>query len=379
MSICKILSKTLAASTAIALLGTVSLDANATHFRYGTTSWVQDTSTRTVQFTFTEAWRASFVGSLNYNLGDGSFHSSTTNRSTIGTFSDAAGEQYTLLTSTLTKTYASNSVFTVSGSSCCRISTLVNAADDNYTLTSTVDLSASNAGDTGSPVAQAPVIISWPQGPNTFQLPFADPDQDTVTVTQNIGAGSGIPTVPTAGGNALSVSPSGVISWDASSAPLNSKYAYAVNVTEDDSAASIPLDFIIEVNGQGGANNIAPTVDGASFTLEVGDTLNHIVTGTDPDASPSPLTWDPINTILGPETVTNALFDQNTQQLLWDTAGYSLGVYTFFISNFDGLANGVGQIVVNLTEVSVPEPGALAILAVGLVGITVIRRRRQIA
>lgn len=380
MLISKNFSKFATLAVTAAVMSFAAVEASASHFRYGTTSWVQDTTTREVTFTFTEAWRDTFVGSLNYSLGDGNNHLSTTNRTTIGTFTDAVGDGYTLVSSQVTHTYASNSVFNVSGTSCCRIGTLQNAPNANFTLTSTVDLSAANAGDTGSPVAQAPVIVSWPQGPHTFQLPFADPDGDNVTVTANIGTGgsqSGIPSAPSAGGNTLTVNSAGVISWDASAAPLNGKYAFAVNVKEDDSSASIALDFIIEVNGQG-SNNIAPSVDGAAFTLEVGDTLDHTVTGSDPDSGPSALTWNPISTILGPETVTNALFDQGTQQLLWDTTGYSLGVYTFFISNFDGIANGVGQIVVNLTEVTaaVSEPGVIATLVLGIAGIGFMRRRQ---
>jgi len=379
MLVSKNFSKFATLAVTAAVMSFAAVEANATHFRYGTTSWVQDTSTRQVQFTFTEAWRTTFIGTLSYNLGDGSSHASNVNRTIIGNFTDAAGEGYTLLTSQVTHTYASNSVFNVTSDSCCRISSLVNAGDDRFRVNSTVDLSAANAGDTGSPIAQAPVIIAWPQGPNTFQLPFADPDSDNVTVTANIGTASpssGITSIPTAGANTLSVSATGLITWDATSAPLNSKYAFAARVTENDSQASIPLDFIIEVNNAG-ANNVAPTVDGASFTLEVGDTLMHTVTGNDPDAGPNPLSWNPVDAILGPDTVTNALFDENTQELLWDTTGYSLGVYTFFISNFDGVGNGVGQIVVNLTAATVSEPGILATLMLGIAGMAFVRRRKQ--
>ena len=378
MLISKNFSKLATLAVTAAVMSFAAVEANASHFRYGTTGWVQDTTTRQVQFTFTEAWRATFVGSLNYNLGDGGNHSSTVNRTTIGTFTDAAGEDYTLISSTVSHTYASNSVFNVTSSSCCRIGSLVNAPNGNYSINSTVDLSANNAGDTGSPVAQAPVIISWPQGPSTFQLPFADPDGDSVTITSNVGTGagqSGIASTPSST-NVLTVTPGGQISWDATAAALNSKYAFAVQVSEDDSQASIPLDFIIEVNGQG-ANNVAPIVDGISLTVEVGDSLMHTVTGSDPDSGPNALTWNPIDAILGPDTVTNALFDENTQELLWDTTGYSLGVYTFFISNFDGLANGIGQIVVNVTAATVSEPGILATLMLGFVGMAFIRRRKQ--
>jgi hypothetical protein len=176
-------------AAAAALTAFAATDASATHFRYGTMNWTVDGSDatgRTVNFTFTEGWRVS--DSITYNLGDGTTFNTSSNRTTIGNFTDANGEAYSVFSSTLTKTYASNSVFNLAGSNCCRISTLQNGNNDQwFNLTASVDLTAANAGNTGSPVAQAPVIVPMPittSGTTTsFQLPFADPDNDSVTVS----------------------------------------------------------------------------------------------------------------------------------------------------------------------------------------------------
>ena len=175
------------------------------------------------------------------------------------------------------------------------------------------------------------------------------------------------------------MSSTGLLSWDTSGTTLGQKYAIQVRVSEDDSASTIPLDFIIEISNS--TANQAPSVNGQSLTLEVGDVLNTTVTGSDPDSGPvDPLTWS-LDAITGPQTVSNASFDPLTQMLLWDTTGYALGVYTFFISNFDGAANGLGTIVVNLTAqvAEVAEPAMLALFGLGIAGLAASRRRRAAA
>ena len=384
------LSKTVSRITSLALAGILLTfavaEAQATHFRYGTVNWTRSaTNPLQVTFNITEAWRSNATDFLTFNNGASGTFNTTTNRTTIGTFTDANGEGYTVFNTSITQTYPSASVFTLSGGSCCRISTLQNGnSDDNFTLQATVDLTQAIGDDVGGPVAQAPIIVPLPRTTTgnvaTFQLPFADPDGDDLTVSVSTSGQSGLTTtLPTAGGNTLSVSSTGLLSWDTSGTTLGQKYAIQVRVSEDDSASTIPLDFIIEISNS--TANQAPSVNGQSLTLEVGDVLNTTVTGSDPDSGPvDPLTWS-LDAITGPQTVSNASFDPLTQMLLWDTTGYALGVYTFFISNFDGAANGLGTIVVNLTAqvAEVAEPAMLALFGLGIAGLAASRRRRAAA
>lgn len=386
MFISKTVSRMVSGVLAGALLTFAVAEAQASHFRYGTVNWTRST-TNPLQVTFniTEAWRSTATDSLNFSNGASGSFNTITNRSTIGTFTDANGEGYTVFNTSITQTYPSASVFTIAAGTCCRISTLQNGnADASFNLQATVDLTQPIGTEVGGPVAQAPIIVPLPQTTSgnfaTFQLPFADPDGDNLTVSVSSNSQSGLTTaLPTAGGNTLSVSSTGLLSWDTSGTTLGQKYAIQVRVSEDDSASTIPLDFIIEISNS--TANQAPSVNGQSLSLEVGDVLNTTVTGSDPDSGPvDPLTWN-LDAITGPQTVSNASFDPLTQMLLWDTTGYALGVYTFFISNFDGAANGLGQIVVNLTAqvAAVPEPAMLALFGLGLAGLAASRRRRTAA
>ena len=376
--------KSFAKFATVAVIGATAAfaaaEAQATHFRYGTVNWTRNQANPLeVTFNITEAWRASAPDQLFFNNGDGGSFNTSTNRTTVGTFTDAAGEQYTVYNTSITQTYSSASVFNLTQSSCCRISTLQNSNNDqNFSLQATVDLTQPVSTNVGGPVAQAPIIVPLPQTTAgnfaTVQLPFADPDNDAMTVSVSSTGQSGLITaLPTAGANTLSVSSTGLLSWDTSGTTLGQKYAIQLRVSEDESANTIPLDFIIEISNS--SANQAPFVNGQSITLELGDVLSTTVTGGDPDSGPSPLTWN-LDAITGPQTVSNASFDINTQSLIWDTTGYALGVYTFFISNFDGAANGLGQIVVNVTAATVSEPASLAVVGLGLAGLAWHRRRR---
>src|ERR1051325_2501112 len=232
-----------------AMLGSLlSSTAFASHFRFAQITWRRVSGApdpRTVEFTIKEAWRSTAVapGDLNFSTGDGGFLG-TTGFSTVGTFTDLAGEGYTVIQKIVTHVYASDGPFTVTANNCCRISSLINAGDQSETITAIVDL---RNGNQGSPVGSVPIILQMTQGiVNIVPLAIPDPDGDPVTCRMATFAESSIPTVATAGGFPLTVSSNCVLNWNTAGTVVGQKYAVQVIAEENHAGnvAKVPLDFI---------------------------------------------------------------------------------------------------------------------------------------
>lgn len=256
-------------------------NAQASHFRYGHNTW-QRISGNTVEFTSTQAWRSGTDDNLAIAFGDGSF--GITAYSTIGSFTDVAGEQYIITQYKVQHTYASEGPYVAYSENCCRISTLVNAADGYERIETIVDL---RNGNQGSPVSSIPVIVQMIRGGvNTVSIPKTDPDGDTITCRMATSAESLIPTVATAGGNTLAVSSGCVLTWDTAATAVGQKYAAQVAVEEihAGNTSRVALDFIIEIID--GSLNQPPTCSGTSGiqVVNVGQSFQGSFTGTDPEA-----------------------------------------------------------------------------------------------
>jgi hypothetical protein len=263
----------------------VPVEAFASHFRYGSITWQRAApGSRTVNFTLAGAWRSTSVGAHTLQFGDGA--SRTLQPTVVASGTDARGEAYTVVRYTVSHTYAGNGPYTAFVTSCCRISTLVNAADASFRVESVIDLR--DPSNLGSPVSSIPVILQLPAGGvRTFVLPIADPDSRgyTCRMSTSAEAGWGARSQPTAGGRALTVTSGCMLSWDTSSASAGQKYAAQVMIDSNDTpstdASRVALDFIIEITGPGGA----PTCSGSSGTQTalVGVPFTTTFTGTDPN------------------------------------------------------------------------------------------------
>ena len=261
----------------------------ATHFRFSHITWRRvSPGSRTVAISVTEAWRTTFIDSLNVDFGDGSggFSTSGAGRTTVGTFRDVAGEQYTVFTVTVNHTYTSDGPFSLTGDNCCRISSLVNAGDESFLYRTVVDL---RNGNLGSPVSSIPIIVQVPLGLNTIPIPVADPDGDPVTLRFATGNESGIFTLPVAGPNPpIALDSNGNLVWNTTGGRVGAKYALQVVLEENHQGAlgAVPLDFLLELVGANA--NLPPTCSGTSgnHVIEVGATFVANITGVDPEGLP---------------------------------------------------------------------------------------------
>jgi hypothetical protein len=284
--------------SALIILFLFASSAYASHFRFAHTYWrrVADNSNGsvTIEFRTVQAWRTGSVTTSPMAMGDG--NSVTATATTIGAFTDITGDAYTVIRYSGQHTYsaaaiATNSgVFTVGFSGCCRVSALVNAADESYIEQFVVDL---NNGNLGSPVSSMPAVLQMKQGvTNTVPLPISDPDGDAVTCRLATAGESGISTQPTAGGQAIAVSSGCQLSWNASGTSNGQKYAVAIILEENHASGpgQVQLDFVIEITSSNlptcaGTIGGVSVNQGQSFSLIRGEALAGTLIGTDPGAA----------------------------------------------------------------------------------------------
>lgn len=245
----------------------------ATHFRQGEIRWrVPDPTNAplTVEFEVRVAWRSSFIDTVTLNFGDGDSIAFPPGTS-AGGGTDTAGNAYSVIEYTTTHTYASASMFTAYFSSCCRMSGLVNAADDAFRVESRVDLSS---GNTYPPLTvAAPMISMQIGGYRSLLLPTLDGDGVPVTcrfaTATEMGDSTTLnpPQIPSGQFLTLSIttSPPGcLLTWNTAQAVAGQSYAVQVVVesTNPGSGAQSRTvsDFIIEM-----VNTPVPTCTGPSL------------------------------------------------------------------------------------------------------------------
>ncbi|TKD13217.1 MYXO-CTERM sorting domain-containing protein [Polyangium fumosum] len=264
--------------------------AEATHLRYANITWsIPDpvSAPRTVRFEVTTGWRATFVDSTTLFFGDGTYHATTTG-AVIGSGVDAAGLEYKVTRYAATHTYAAAGQYIAYFGSCCRISELVNGADDNFRVEAKVDLTP---GNTGNAVSVVPALIQMQvNGIRTIQIPATDPDGTPVTCrfsnAAEIGDAATVnpPKIP-ANNNAPTLAPSTnppgcTLTWDTNGAVAGQSYAVQVvleSPNENDLTlkSSAVLDFIIEM-----VQSPVPTCTGSdSFVVDMGQKLDTNFTG----------------------------------------------------------------------------------------------------
>jgi Dockerin type I domain len=249
----------------------------ASHIRYGTISW-RITGVNTVEYKVSYAERGSAsIGSyttlIGFNYGDGNSVTPSFLITSVNTAEDwFYGE------ATFTYTYASAGTYTAGMSTCCRIGSLANAPNGNFILSTSVNLSVSNA----SPISSFSPVICVPSGvaANTFYLTAVDPDGDPLTYSLGTTA-SGIPSFP----SGLSVASNGLVTFNTVGLPSGTQYA--VQILVSDGKTSIPVDFIINIAAVSSALPVfdAPTpANGSTINASVGVPLAITLKSSDPNS-----------------------------------------------------------------------------------------------
>lgn len=240
--------------------------AQATHYRYGTISWERvlgggGGNACVVEVTVKQAWRASAwfggaptlgvstasTGSLllyGYNNGLTSFHGSNSIVLTATSYDAADDWFFGEFTTTVTLPNCTDS-FAFYYDGCCRISSLVNNNDDDYSAISIVTPYTSG---NDAPVSSQVPIVNVPAGvaAYNFGLSGTDPDGDPLSfrvataAETGDGVGSSHPD--------FSVSPGGTATFNSMGKAIGGLYNVWY-VVEDNNGALVTADFIIEIVG----------------------------------------------------------------------------------------------------------------------------------
>jgi hypothetical protein len=283
--------------------GLVAAGADASHFRYGNLNWQKSGpatgGAQPVTFQNEQSWRASAFG--NPSVGD-----IISNAEGCINFGDAtsecpmykvtfvnAAEDYLIMHAlaaasttdrNIPHTYATAGPFTATTSSCCTISTLNNAADQSWQVSTLVDFT-----DDESAKSTVPPIVTLPEGgTQTFTIPAIDSGGETkrfrLTTAQESCFGCADPHPP-----GLTIdSNTGQVSWDTTGRTgLWWTGVVVESLIGGNVASSTQIDYIIRIGGAGNDppvwdDSVTPA-DGTVFSADPGETITFQLKATDPN------------------------------------------------------------------------------------------------
>ncbi len=332
------------------------VSANATHFRYGNISWTRDvTNPKKVTFKVSQAWRTSYfysgttpsVGAQMssqtvLDFGDGNTSNITLTLSSVNTTDDWMYGDYTV-----THTYTNyTSDYTASFSNCCRISTLQNNHDLNFTVSSIVKGAATPI--MYSPVSTENPIVNMPVGQTyaTTTLPATDPNGYALTYTLTPNGKFGASTVqPASSSNFFINSTTGVISFNTAGLTVGNLYNTSITVTNSVGASTM-VDFLIKL-----VDNTPPPVftygsgntpnNSAIFKIRPGTPITFPVIATNANTgggTPTTVSLTAVGLPAGSSLATQAGTNPASRTFSWTPTSSDLGTYvlTFVATNNAG-------------------------------------------
>ena len=371
----------MAAAMAVAMTGT----AQASHFR-GASFIPSVDANGLLTVTSTTFWRKGATNAITptvSGLGSLSQQSSSI---------DSSDSRFDRRVAVYTRQLTGAGTYDISAADCCRVVGIRNSvgnSSDSWEMNSRIVWDGSTANtpisfdfatvqpnvQRGNTYVQSLNAVGGPGITLTYDNVLNDNADGTYTQTPGftINTSTGVMTIPAADTAGLTDNPSNP----------GADYIFSGNIKASD-GSFVEYDWLWDAVASTG-NNLAPAVDDIIINALVGDNISHIMTAIDPEGDA--LTWDLLSFLDGGLANNAPTFDPLTQLFEWDTTGSAVGTYIANIRANDGSLTDVGSITLNLTTggnpppppppTNVPEPGILALLSMGLLGMAGTRRRKD--
>lgn len=338
------------------------------HFR-GAVMIPSVSATGVLTLTSTSFWRPTAVAGID-EAGDPIV-------SGVGTMTDVPGSR-TVDTSDIrfTKVVQQHTIqlpagpgtYSISASSCCRVGGVLNAFEDSWTMNSSVfwDGSTVTSPITFNFSAVQPEVVrgsDYSGNLSAITAPGLTLSYDQA-LNQNIVSQPPGFTIDASTGALFIPSATTSAYLDNFTSNVGADYAFSGNIFARDASGNlrgqVEFDWLLDAVNTGPVNR-APQVTDDSVSANLGSTISHAFTGSDPNGDP--LTWSFV-VLNGPGGATPAIapsFDANTQAFTWDTTGSAVGTWNAQVRAADpsGLTD-IGILSINLSALSNLAPTANA-------------------
>lgn len=366
------------AGIAMALAGTT---AEASHFRGGAMiPTVSASGLLTVNAT--SFWRPTSVSNIN------GINSSAGTLTQVGSqVNDTSDARFTKVSSTHTLQLPGSGTYTISASSCCRVSGPINSASNSWTLNAAIFWNGSSAN--------APILFNFSNvQPEIVRGVAYNANLNaqagaglTLTYDQALNPGifsqpPGFTINPATGALSIPASSTTLANYPDNVSNPGADAAFSGNIKASDGSF---VQFEWDFDAVAAGSNTAPTINDQIINALVGATVTTTLTATD-DGLPNPpnaLSWTAIGLLGGLGTCTNApTFNTTTQAFQWNTANCTPGSYIYQVQASDSEKSDFGTVTLNLAignggGASVPEPTTLSLLGLGALSLGVFSRRRK--
>ncbi len=338
-----------------------AFEAEATHFRYGNITWKRvPGNNNQIEFKISQSWRRSFysnpsIGAIintgyAFNTGIGNIPLDVTVTSVNVSEDWFYGEKTVIIN------YPGPGTYQAGFMNCCRISNLSNNGDREFNIRTTVTVG--NAND--APITTMTPFINLPVGLTnaTYQIPTTDPNGDSISYSMTPNGQFGSGTVQPAG---ISVSPTGLITFNTVGRPINSLHNASITISDSKGAVTV-VDFIIRVTPPSTPPAYNYTItpnNNFTYIVAPGSPVNFNLNASDADQGQT-VTINGVGLPVG-SVFSNVVGNPGTASFSWTPSLSNLGTYLLNFTATDNVGastNTIVQIIVTADpSFSAPTPG----------------------